>query len=208
MRRAIVVATRNRGKLAELRPMLEAVGFDVIDLDAAGLAEDAAAEEAVEAFATFEENAIAKGRYYRALLGRPVVADDSGLAVDALGGAPGVRSRRWAVDQGAVAASDAANNRTLARAIHGMEAPRAAFVCAAAYCDGSYEAVERGVVRGRLVAAARGEMGFGYDPHFVPDEGDGHTFGEMSAGEKAALSHRARAFQALVGRIRSAPRRD
>jgi len=58
------------------------------------------------------------------------------------------------------------------------------------------------------VAAARGEMGFGYDPHFVPDEGDGRTFGEMSAGEKAALSHRARAFQALLGRIRSAPRRD
>ena len=166
--------------------------------------EETAAEEGIECFETFEENALAKARHFSSLLpGRIVVADDSGLAVDALGGAPGVRSKRWSgrseLDGSAL---DAANNALLLARMSGAASRTARFVCAAAWCDGSTELVARGEVSGRIVDAAAGGNGFGYDPHFFVD--DLHrTMGEASVPEKEAISHRGRAFVRLLDAVRA-----
>ena len=125
------------------------------------------------------------------------VADDSGIEVSALGGAPGVRSKRFSGVQGASHAVDAANNALLVERLAGVADRRARFVCAAAYVGAQGELVRRGEVPGRIVDAASGAQGFGYDPHFLSDE-LGKTFGEATVVEKATVSHRARAFAALV----------
>ena len=128
-----VLASRNEGKLIELRALFATQGIDAIDLREARVTEDVSAEEAIESFATFEENALAKARYFSARLpGRIVVADDSGLSVDALGGAPGVRSKRWAVrDDLHGPALDTANNALLVATMRGRLVRTARFVCAA-----------------------------------------------------------------------------
>ena len=193
----VLVATRNAGKLRELRPLFAALGIRVTDLGEAGIPETDA-EDAVEAHETFEENALAKARYFfRASGGLATVADDSGLEVAALGGAPGVRSKRFSGVEGPSREVDAANNALLVERLAAVEDRRARFVCAAAYVDGGRELVRRGDVPGRIVERGAGAHGFGYDPHFLADE-LGTTFGEATVEEKARVSHRARAFAALV----------
>jgi XTP/dITP diphosphohydrolase len=181
--------------------MFANAGLDVVDLTAVGLPETSA-EDDLEQFESFEENALAKGRYFKSLTDLPVVADDSGLEVAALGGAPGVRSKRWSGRADLSGdALDAENNALLLRRVDGAENRTARYVCAAAFTDGRRELVMRGEVPGRIVRSPRGSGGFGYDPYFESDE-LGRTFGEVSAEEKARVSHRARAFRALIEAMR------
>jgi XTP/dITP diphosphohydrolase len=203
----ILLATRSAGKLKELRPLFDALRVPVMDLDELGLPYEAE-EDAIEQFATFEENALAKARYfYEVSGGIATVADDSGLEITALGGAPGVRSKRWASDRAAgvqttddAGAIDAANNAQLVRAMADKSDRGARYVCAAAYAGLGREIVERGEVVGEIVTTPRGTQGFGYDPYFLAGE-LGRTFGEAAVQEKAAVSHRARAFGALLAAI-------
>jgi XTP/dITP diphosphohydrolase len=200
-RPVVVVATRNAGKLRELRPMLEAAGFAPVDLLEAGVPESPE-EEAVEAHDSFEANALAKARHFAALLpGRAILADDSGLSVDALGGAPGVRSKRWSGrTELSGPALDAANNAKLLQQMREVDDRSARFVCAAAWVDGERELVRRGEVRGRIVLEGGGSQGFGYDPYFWAEE-LGRTFGDSTREEKAAISHRARAVAAVLAAL-------
>lgn len=182
--------------------MFASAGWDVIDLASAGVPEHAD-EDNLETGATFEENALAKARHFQLLTQLPTIADDSGLEVDALGGAPGVYSKRWSQrpdlrDQ----ALDDANNALLLERLGTASDRRARYVCAAAYRDDHGELVERGEVRGSITATPRGSGGFGYDPYFLADE-LGRTFGEVTMDEKAAVSHRARAFAKLLQRLSS-----
>jgi XTP/dITP diphosphohydrolase len=199
-----VLATRNAGKLRELRALFATHGIEVIDLRDAGVGEDPVAEDAVEAFETFEENALAKARYFAARLpGRIVVADDSGLAVDALGGEPGVRSKRWSGRADLHGAElDASNNALLLARLGDSVDRRARFVCAAAWSDGSKELVVRGEVAGQIVVEGRGTHGFGYDPHVFIDE-LGMTLAEATIAEKERVSHRGRAFVRLLAELRA-----
>lgn len=197
----LLLATRSEGKLRELRPLFARHEFAVIDLRAAGLAETSA-EDDLEHFESFEENALAKGRYFNALSGMPVVADDSGLEVLALHGAPGVRSKRWSgrLDLHGDAL-DAENNALLMRSLARESDRTAGYVCAAVFVDGPREIVCRRAVTGRITRSPRGTEGFGYDPYFESDE-LARTFGEASASEKEAVSHRGRAFRALIDELR------
>ena len=198
-----ILATRNPGKLRELRALFADVGLDVIDLEQAGIAERPEEEE-IEVHDTFEANALAKARYYAARApGRTVVADDSGLEVIALDGAPGVKSKRWSGrgDLGG-AALDASNNALLLERLGDGADRRARFVCAAAWCDGARSEVVRGEVPGVIVTQAAGDEGFGYDPHFFATE-LGMTLAEATVAEKQRVSHRARAFAALLQQLRA-----
>lgn len=184
----LLVATRNQGKVAELRRMLR-------EHELIGLPDDA--PEVEETGATFEDNAILKASAYAAHTGLPTLADDSGLEVDALEGAPGVHSARYAGTHG----DDAANNRKLVTALQGVpESERGGrFVCALAFVDPSDGTthVVRGVIEGTLLDAERGDGGFGYDPLFLPI-GETRTTAEMPAGEKNQISHRAKAVAAMT----------
>ncbi|MES2180236.1 MAG: non-canonical purine NTP pyrophosphatase [Gemmatimonadota bacterium] len=195
-----VLASRNGGKLVELRALFATHGIAVIDLVEAGVREDPVAEEQIESFDTFEENALAKARYFSSRLpGRVVVADDSGLSVDALGGEPGVRSKRWSGSSAKNGKTvDAANNALLVARLAGSERRAARFVCVAAYADGAGQLAASGEVLGRVVDEPRGSFGFGYDPHFFIDE-LGMTMAEATVAEKEQVSHRGRAFVALLG---------
>ncbi len=189
----LLLATRNAGKLAELQRMLAA--FEVV-----GLADVPEFPDAPETGATFAENALAKARDAVAATGLVSVADDSGLAVDALNGMPGVLSARWSGRHG----DDRANLDLLLGQLGDVPDERrgAAFVCAAALVvPGGPETVVHGEWRGRIVRAPRGTNGFGYDPVFVP-EGEERTSAELSAAEKDAASHRARALAALLPHLR------
>jgi XTP/dITP diphosphohydrolase len=189
----LLLATRNAGKLAELRRLLEAAvpGVEVI-----GLRDVDDYPEAPETGATFEENALLKAREAVRYTGLPAVADDSGLTVDALNGMPGVLSARWSGRHG----DDDANTALLLGQLADVPDERrgAAFVCAAALVtpDGTERVLER-LWRGRLVHEKRGTNGFGYDPVFVP-EGLDVTSAELEPAEKDARSHRGQAFAALV----------
>lgn len=185
---AVVLASRNEGKLVELRRIL-GPDFDLRPLPVE-------APEVDETGATFEENALLKAHSAARATGLPAVADDSGLAVDALNGMPGVLSARWSGRHG----DDEANLDLVLGQVAGVPEERlgAAFVCAAAIAlpDGR-EHVVRGEIRGRLIRGRRGENGFGYDPIFVPDGSD-RTTAEMDPATKDAISHRGRAFRALA----------
>lgn len=197
----LLLATRNAGKLAELHRMLEGVtGLRVL-----GLADVAEFPEAPETGATFAENALAKARDAAVATGLPSVADDSGLAVDALNGMPGVLSARWAGGGGSRADNDRANLDLVLAQLRDVPDERrgAAFVCAAALVvPGGAETVVHGQWSGRLVRSARGTNGFGYDPAFVPDD-ERRTSAELSAAEKDTLSHRGRALRALLPQLRA-----
>lgn len=183
--------------------MFVARGIEVIDLDTAGVIETAE-EDALEVFDTFEENALAKARYFFQRTGRATFADDSGLAVDALGGRPGVRSKRWSGRTDLTGqALDDENNRLLLATLTGVRERGARYVCAAAYVDNAQSIVTCGEVVGRMTEMPRGANGFGYDPYFFADELGG-TFGEASREAKEAVSHRGRAFRALLERVRVA----
>jgi XTP/dITP diphosphohydrolase len=201
----LLLATRSAGKLRELEPIFQAAGFRVTHPARLGLPE-LPDEEGVEAFDTFDENAIAKARYFATRSGLPSVADDSGLEVLSLGGAPGVRSKRWSgrTDLAGQALDDA-NNLRLLEALRGSDDTRAQYVCAAAYVGEGRELVVRGTTAGRIVAEPRGGGGFGYDPYFYSDE-LGRTFGEASREEKERVSHRGRAMRELLVRLRDTSR--
>jgi XTP/dITP diphosphohydrolase len=196
----LLLATRNPGKLAELRRILGAERGPGGGIDVIGLADVPEYPEAPETGATFAENALAKARDAVAATGLPAVADDSGLAVDALNGMPGVLSARWIGRHG----DDVGNLELVLGQLADTPDERrgAAFVCAAALVvPGGEETVARGEWRGRLIREPRGTNGFGYDPIFVPD-GEQRTSAELSADEKDAASHRGRAFRALLPALR------
>jgi XTP/dITP diphosphohydrolase len=188
----LLLATANPGKLRELRAILDGVPVELVGLADAGLGPP---PEVAETGATFRENALLKARAYAGWAGCAAVADDSGLEVDALGGAPGVRSARYAGE----GASDRDNLDKLLRALDGVPAARrtARFRCAAVLADpalGTWEA--EAAWEGRLLEAPRGSGGFGYDPVFVPLGWD-LTSAEVDSATKDAASHRGRAFRAL-----------
>ena len=201
----LLVATRSRHKLDEIRSILTSVpGLELLDLVAAGVPEDPA-EEALEPYETFEENARSKAAHFRRLTGLPTVADDSGIEVDALGGAPGVRSRRFAPaphdsDRGT---QDLANNAHLLRLLADVEPDRRTgrYVCVAALDEGEGRTIcFRGTAEGEIEQEARGDGGFGYDPLFY-DRGLDRTFAEVTPAEKHARSHRGEAFRALANQL-------
>ncbi|HVV77796.1 MAG TPA: RdgB/HAM1 family non-canonical purine NTP pyrophosphatase [Mycobacteriales bacterium] len=187
----VVLATRNVGKIAELRRIL--VGYDV---ELIGLDAISDVGEIAETGATFAENAMIKAREVARISGLVAIADDSGLTVDALNGMPGVLSARWSGRHG----DDAANLELVLAQLTDVPDERrgAAFVCAAAAAapDGR-EVVVEGEIVGSLLRERRGTNGFGYDPIFVPD-GESLTTAEMSPERKDEISHRGKAFRALV----------
>jgi XTP/dITP diphosphohydrolase len=199
--RTVLVATRSPGKLAELRPLLAEFGLEAESLDEAGLPEEAV-EETIEAFETFEENALAKARHFHARSGgRVVLAEDSGLCVDALGGAPGVRSKRWGGTDGLSGrALDAANNQRLLHALARADDRRAHYACCAALVWDGGHAQASGTTAGRILAAPCGALGFGYDPYFWSDE-LGACFGQVDKVTKGRVSHRARAVRSVLARF-------
>jgi XTP/dITP diphosphohydrolase len=193
----LLLATRNPGKLVELRRILVGVG----GLDVVGLADVPEYPEAPETGATFAENALEKARDAADATGLPSVADDSGLTVEALNGMPGVLSARWSGRHG----DDRANVDLLLAQLGDVPDERrgGAFVCAAALVvPGGPETVVHGEWTGVIARAPLGSNGFGYDPIFVP-EGGTRTSAELSAAEKDALSHRARALHALLPALRA-----
>ncbi|MCW2683652.1 MAG: Nucleoside-triphosphatase [Blastococcus sp.] len=189
----LLLATRNAGKLAELQRLLQSA---VPGIEVVGLRDVEEYPEAPETGATFEENALLKAREAVRYTGLPAVADDSGLAVDALNGMPGVLSARWSGRHG----DDDANTALLLGQLADVPDERrgGAFVCAAALAtpDGTEHVLER-QWRGCVVRSKRGSNGFGYDPIFVPD-GLELTAAELAPEEKDARSHRGQAFAALV----------
>lgn len=193
----IVIATRNAGKIRELRGLLHAAGFASDDLASLGIAEDPA-EDALEVFDTFEQNAAAKARWFARLLpGRTVIADDSGLEVLALSGAPGVRSKRFSGSSRTGAALDKANNAALQHALRDVAERRARYVCVAVCVQGERTWSARGECAGVILDAPRGMGGFGYDPYFLSDELQ-RTFAEAGEAEKARVSHRGRAVREVL----------
>jgi XTP/dITP diphosphohydrolase len=196
--RLLLLATRSRGKLHELRALFLEAGIDVTDLRELRL-DERPEEQELERYDTFEENARAKADFFHRLTGMPTVADDSGLQIEALGGRPGVLSKRWCGRTDLVGRSlDDANNAVLEREMKGIADRRARYVCAAVFQDAAREIVRRGEVTGTLVEEPRGTHGFGFDPYFVPDDVGVRTFGELTREEKQGVSHRARAVRALI----------
>ncbi len=212
--RRLLVATRSVHKLGELRALLALERSSLVSLDDVGIP-DEASEEGV----TFEENAVAKARFYAERSRLPTLADDSGLEVDALGGRPGVRTRRYAGPN----ATDDDNNDKLLRELDGVppDARTARYRCALAFVEPlSSERSEPvtevtdeeeaapivclGTFEGRIALSPRGDGGFGYDPIFEPltESPGGRTVGEMSAAEKNAVSHRAAAARDMSGYLR------
>ena len=184
----LLVATSNPGKLAEIREIVGAPGLELLSLT------EVALPPPDESGVTFHENAAAKATECAAQSGLWTLADDSGLCVDALGGAPGVRSARYA-------SSDEERRAKLLQALAAIpEAGRGAhFLCAVALSapDGRRVYRAEGRVEGRIAQEARGERGFGYDPLFLPTETPGRTLAELPPGEKNKLSHRGRALERL-----------
>jgi XTP/dITP diphosphohydrolase len=192
-----VLATRNRHKLREIAALIAEAGlpFELVAIDdvAPGVA-------LVEDEATFEANAIAKAQQAAAATGMAALADDSGIEVDALGGAPGVRSARFAGEP----CDDERNNLKLLAELRGVSAETrtARYRCAAAFVDASRALVRTGACEGRVLEAPRGSGGFGYDPLFLVER-LGRTMAELAPAEKNQLSHRAAAFRALAVALRA-----
>jgi XTP/dITP diphosphohydrolase len=192
----VLLATRNAGKIVELRRIVGEQSGPGSSLEVIGLDDAPAYEPGPETGATFAENALAKAREAAQATGLPALADDSGLTVDALNGMPGVLSARWAGRHG----DDQANLDLVLGQIADVPDERrgGAFVCVAALVTpAGAETVTRGEWRGQLIRAPRGTNGFGYDPIFVPDGRD-CTSAELTPKEKDSLSHRGRAFRALL----------
>ena len=202
----LLVATRSRHKLAELRDLLRLERVELLSLDDLGVA-----EEPVEDGASFAANAALKARFYARRAGLPTLADDSGLEVDALGGGPGVRTRRFAGPD----ATDADNNARLLAVMAGLppERRRARYRCVLALAlpgaagprGGLPVRLARGTFTGRIAASPRGSNGFGYDPIFEPasEPVGGATVGEWPPERKAAVSHRSRAARRMARILRT-----
>jgi XTP/dITP diphosphohydrolase len=194
----LLLATRNAKKLGELRRILVSEGISGIEV--LGLADVPSFPEAPETAPDFEGNAVAKARDAVAACGLPAIADDSGIAIDALNGMPGVLSARWSGGHG----DDEANLNLVLGQLGDVPDERrgAQFVCAAALVLVSgEETVVRGEWRGTMVRSRRGTNGFGYDPIFQPD-GESRTSAELEPAEKDAVSHRGRALRALLPALR------
>ena len=192
--------------MKEIRRILGGVpGLRLVDLDSAGIAPDPAEDE-LEPYDTFEANARSKAEYFHGRSGLPTVADDSGLEVDALGGAPGVRSKRFAPDRGLTGVElDQANNEHLVERLGDLPlAERTGrYVCAAVLVGlpgQDQPLVTRGEAPGLILGRPRGWGGFGYDPYFYDPELD-RTFAEIDAETKNERSHRGSAFRAMAGRL-------
>lgn len=202
--RRLLVATRSAHKLRELRELLALDVGELVSFDDLGLPGDP-----VEDGETFETNAAIKARFGVRLSGLPTLADDSGIEVDALAGAPGVRTRRYAGEH----ATDEDNNRKLLAALDGLPPERrgARYVCVLALAlpddagprGGLPPIKARGTCRGRIATEPRGTAGFGYDPIFEPspEPPGGRTFGLWTPAEKHAISHRARAARRMAPRL-------
>ncbi|WP_304583208.1 RdgB/HAM1 family non-canonical purine NTP pyrophosphatase [uncultured Alistipes sp.] len=188
----ILFATNNAHKLSEVSEVL-GDGFRLLTPRDCGVT-----EEIPETQPTLEGNALQKARYLHDRTGLDCFADDTGLEVAALGGAPGVRSARYATD----GHDFAANNRLLLKNLEGTTDRRARFRTVIALILNGEEHFFEGIVEGRIIDAERGAEGFGYDPLFIPDGGD-KTFAEMSAEEKNAVSHRGRAVRRLAAYLHS-----
>ena len=190
----LLIATRNAGKIRELEELLNGFPVKLRSLnDFPGIVEPE------ETGATFAENAVLKAVYYARQTELLSLADDSGLEVEALGGAPGVYSARYA----GVEANDSQRIEKLLEELAAAENRKARFVCAAALADSSGEVkfLAEGVCGGRITASPRGTQGFGYDPIFVP-EGYAETFGELPGEVKRRISHRARAMDKIIAYLR------
>ena len=192
--RELVCATANPGKVAEIAGLLPD-GWVL-------LPRPQSVGEIVEDAGTLVGNARLKARAILAVTGKAAVADDTGLEVAALGGAPGVDTAIYAGE----GCTDADNRRKLLGALSGAAERAARFVTVVlvAWPDGR-ETIVEGVCNGHIAAAERGDRGFGFDPLFIPDDGDGRTFAEMTAEEKNMLSHRGRAFRALAAALTESP---
>ena len=191
----LVLASDNAGKLREFRALLAPLAFEVIAQGELGIA------PAPEPHPTFIENALAKARHAAAASGLPALADDSGLCCVALGGAPGVRSARFAGEPG----DDQRNNDELLRQLQGAGERRAHYVCVlvlARAADDPEPLIAEGRWHGSIARAPRGGGGFGYDPLFEPLDGGGRSAAELDAEEKNRVSHRGRALRELVRRLR------
>jgi len=196
-KRSLVLASANPDKVAEIAEIL-GDRFALVP-------RPRSVPEVEEIAGTLEGNARLKAEAICAATGLPAVADDTGLEVDALGGAPGVHSARYSAD--AVGPGESASEANIAKLLAelsgvGTRDRRARFrtVVVVAFPDGGSVCAE-GMVRGHIAEAPRGTGGFGYDPVFVPDEGDGRTFAEMSPAEKHAVSHRGRALRAMAAEL-------
>ncbi len=198
---SLVVATHNQGKLREFRDLLEPFGIEALSSGELGVPEP---EETGD---TFEENARLKAVITAFATSRLALSDDSGLAVKALGGQPGIHSARWAgVPRDFDRAMSRVEDQLSAKGASTPEARRASFVCMLCLANpvGAVQFFE-GTIEGHLVWPPRGSKGFGYDPMFVPD-GYGLTFGEMDPADKHAISHRAKAFAAFRSAVLAAER--
>lgn len=196
----LVLASNNAKKAAELHAMLAPLDIEIISQAELGVS------EAEEPYLTFVENALAKARHAAAATGLPAIADDSGLCVNALGGAPGVQSARF----GGEPKSDARNNARLLEALAGYPDPeqRRAYFCSVLvlvrHADDPLPLIAEGQWHGQILLAARGEGGFGYDPLFWVPELE-QTAAELDAKLKNTLSHRAAAMRHLLARLQSQP---
>ncbi|MFO1454603.1 MAG: RdgB/HAM1 family non-canonical purine NTP pyrophosphatase [Steroidobacteraceae bacterium] len=198
----VVLATGNLGKLREFADLLGPAGLEFEPLSAFGI------DSPEETGATFVENALLKARHAASLTGLPAMADDSGLEVDALGGAPGVRSARYAAPPGSHASpGDAANTARLLRELQGIApaARRARFRCAIVLLRDAYDPaplVGEGAWEGRILEVPRGQGGFGYDPVFE-DLDSGRSAAELAPADKHARSHRGAALRAVLAQLRA-----
>jgi XTP/dITP diphosphohydrolase len=194
--RRIVLASNNEGKLREFRRLLAPLGIDVVAQGELGI------PEADEPHVTFVENALAKARHASALARLPALADDSGVCVAVLDGAPGVQSARYAGEP----KSDARNNAKLVDALRGVADRRAHYACVLVlvrHADDPEPLIAEGQWHGRIVDVPRGGGGFGYDPHFE-DLATGLTGAELPLERKNALSHRGKAMRALIAKLQAA----
>ena len=184
----ILLASNNGKKIAELSAILASFGIEI------KAQRDYGIEDVPETGLTFVENALIKARHAARQSGLPAIADDSGLCVPALGGAPGIYSARYSGE------GDAGNNRKLLAALENVQDRRAYYVCLIVYlrhADDPLPIIAQGLWHGTIALETRGDGGFGYDPLFVP-AGDSRTAAEYSAAEKNSISHRARALAAFT----------
>ncbi len=193
MSQTLVLASNNRGKLAEFSRLLAPLGFELKTQGELDI------PEADEPHATFVENALAKARHASRLSGLPALADDSGICVPALGGAPGVHSARYAGEP----KSDAANNEKLVRELAAQADKSAYYYCVLVFvrhADDPQPVIADGRWNGEVIAEPRGQGGFGYDPHFLLPA-LGKTAAELSADDKNRLSHRGQALRVLIEKL-------
>jgi XTP/dITP diphosphohydrolase len=193
MTQRLILASNNAGKLKEFAELLGPIGFELHPQGEFNV------PEAEEPFGTFVENALQKARHAARLTGLPALADDSGVCVNALGGAPGVYSARFAGEP----KSDARNNEKLVADLAGHADKSAYYYCVLVYvrhADDPQPVIADGVWRGRIIDTPRGANGFGYDPYFLVPEFD-RTAAELAPQEKNAVSHRGQALRALVDKL-------